>query len=393
MTPTAEALESYLLDTLLPRWAEFGCDRQNGGWHLYLDQQLAPTASSDFRRLVVQTRQIYCMSVAHRMGAGDWALEAATESVQHLLTTFHDSEHGGFYYTTKPDGTVLDDQKDTYAHAFVLLALSTFFEATGDPQALRHAEDTLALLDRHLSEPTGGYAEGAKRDWSPLNPQPDRRQNPHMHLLEAFLSLHGTTGEEGYLRRAGAMVQLFRDHFYDPETETIGEYFDQQWKPATGDRSTHIEPGHHFEWTWLLHQYADASGETDLLPAAESICRKALKYGMTAGGRAAIDVMDRHGVPRDTDQRAWPQTELLKALTARAPFDKDARKRLDKVLAHCFDSRVDSNSGLWREKFNVQGDCIEPHFFASTVYHIVLALVEVIRLQRNETAGQETAKK
>lgn len=388
MALAVDPLRQHLLEQLLPAWAEHGRDRAHGGWHVFLEPDLSPSPTSDFRRLVVQTRQLFSMSVAHQLGADTWALQAAHDSFEHLLRTFRDPVNGGFYFTTEPDGSPRQPEKDTYAHAFVLLSFATYFAATGEAEALRHADDTLAVLDAHLAEPrTGGFAEGAKADWSPLEPAPERRQNPHMHLLEAFLALHDATGRSDYLERARAMIQLFRAHFYDPATATIGEYFDDGWAPAAGERGGHVEPGHHFEWIWLLHQYARASGETDVLDAADAIYRKTLAHGMTAGGLAAIDGMDRAGKPRDTDQRAWPQTELLKTLAVRAEWgDEDARARLDAVWAHCVDTRVDRATGMWREKLDVNGACVERRYFAATVYHVVLAVTELLRVLQSRSA-------
>src|SRR2546430_13023820 len=50
-----------------------------------------------------------------------------------------------------------------------------------------------------------------------------RRQNPHMHLLEALLALHVATGEKNWLRRAGALVDLFKRRFADRSEEHTSE--------------------------------------------------------------------------------------------------------------------------------------------------------------------------
>ena len=61
-----------------------------------------------------------------------------------------------------------------------------------------------------------------------------RRQNPHMHLLEALLALHVATSEKNWLRRAGVLVDLFRRRLVDPATGALIEFFTADWQQAPG---------------------------------------------------------------------------------------------------------------------------------------------------------------
>ena len=49
-----------------------------------------------------------------------------------------------------------------------------------------------------------------------------RKQNPHMHLLEAALANLEASGDERFLALADEMVGLFCDHFYDGATRNAG---------------------------------------------------------------------------------------------------------------------------------------------------------------------------
>ncbi len=60
---------------------------------------------------------------------------------------------------------------------------------------------------------------------------------------------------------ADEMVTLFRDHFYDRATQTLAEYFDDRLaRVRRATRGRMIEPGHHFEWAWLLAGYQRRHG-------------------------------------------------------------------------------------------------------------------------------------
>ena len=65
-----------------------------------------------------------------------------------------------------------------------------------------------------------------------------RRQNPHMHLLEALLALHVATGEKNWLRRAGALVDLFKRRFVDPADRRADRILRRRLAPAPGDEAT-----------------------------------------------------------------------------------------------------------------------------------------------------------
>ena len=131
-----------------------------------------------------------------------------------------------------------DDMRDTYAQAFVLLSGAWRYKAFNDEAALKIAEDTLAFLNTHLKAENGGWYEGLPK---PASSQ--RRQNPHMHLFEAFLALNELTGQAKYLEMAGAMFELFENHFFDADKKALLEFFNPDWSPENDDGGP-TEPGH-----------------------------------------------------------------------------------------------------------------------------------------------------
>src|SRR5262249_19171182 len=157
-----------------------------------------------------------------------------------------------------------------YDHAFVLFACAWFFRATGDASAIQLADATWNVMQRHLADAQYGgfqeqYAPGASE------PKLPRRQNPHMHLLEALLALNAATHEKNWLRRAGALIDLFKTRFTDSTTGALAEYFGPDWSPAPGSEGRLREPGHQFEWVWLLFEYVRASHDDSVIPYAERL--------------------------------------------------------------------------------------------------------------------------
>ncbi|TIU48675.1 MAG: mannose-1-phosphate guanylyltransferase, partial [Mesorhizobium sp.] len=125
------------------------------------------------------------------------------------------------------NGSVVDPVEDAYDHSCVLLALAHAHRC-GDRDALRLAQETFHFIDTHLEDGClNGFLESP--GWSGV-----RFSNPHMHMLESFLAWYGVTGDRSYLRRAARIIDLFRSHFFDQESWTLGERFDVDWLPLPG---------------------------------------------------------------------------------------------------------------------------------------------------------------
>ena len=374
---TSEQIRSHLSLELLPLWDEHGVDRERGGFFNQLTRELQPTGDG-FKRLLVQTRQIHVFSAAWLDGLSDRALETARAGFAFLLERFRDRRFGGWYLTTTLDGEPLDRRKDTYAHAFVLLALGTYFRATRERRALDEAARTADWLDEHLADrESGGYFEEAS-ERGQLEPG-RRRQNPHMHLFEAFLALHAASGDEDYLRRAADLVSLLRGSFIDVECGCLREHFGPDWSPAPPPAGDVVEPGHHFEWSFLLHEYARVSGDTSVIDDAETLWRFALRHGVDSEHGGVYDEIDPVGAVSRDAKRLWPQTEYVRALAQRVADDREPAKHLISALERCFERYVDARHGGWNEWTDRRGALTSSQLYATSVYHVYGALSAAAR--------------
>src|SRR2546430_12326694 len=139
-----------------------------------------------------------------------------------------------------------------------------------------------------------------------------RRQNPHMHLLEALLALHVATGEKNWLRRAGALVDLFKRRYVDLDTGALIEFFTADWFQAAGTAGALREPGHQFEWVWLLHEYFRLSGDDSVTPYAERLFAFGTQFGIERGeglGGVVFDAVDAAGALTAGTKLLLPPTQ------------------------------------------------------------------------------------
>jgi mannose/cellobiose epimerase-like protein (N-acyl-D-glucosamine 2-epimerase family) len=357
-------LRVHLFEELLPLWLERGVDRERGGFHnRLLAGSLAP-APDPMKRLLVQARLTWAFAHAARLGGPPFCLEAARRGYAFLTERYRDRRHGGFFFTVTPEGAPLDRRKDFYAHAFVLLACAAHAWASGDSAPLGLANETMDLVERKLADPEhGGFFDEADEAWTPL--REPRRQNPHMHLLEACLALDAQGGGSRWRESAQRICELFARRFRDAATGTLGEHFARDWSPAPGDAGQIVEPGHHYEWTWLLC----ALGERR---AAEALFAFAERHGLAADG-GVVDEVDRQGRVRRATRRLWPQLERIQALAALG-----RRRELERALERTLQRYRVSDRRVWLEHLDPAGRDVVDFHPATSVYHIVQALSDAI---------------
>lgn len=375
----AERCREWLRDAHLPLWAKYGIDRAGWGFHERLDaESLAPTGP-DQRRSMVCARQLYLWSAASKaFGLSDHR-DLTERAYQTLVERFPDRENGGWVFSLKSDGSLLDGRKDFYAHAFILFALAHYAGVgTQRTEALMLARVTWALMQKKLMLPTGWLAHEAAADWR-IDRQ-DLVQNPHMHLFEALLALAAVDPAGGYDRDARALVDLFKTRLY---AGNLGEFFDADGK-IDGQAGNILEPGHHFEWAWLLREAAGTLDDQSLLPLADALTTWAGSAGTDPVRGGSYDQIGRDGARLKTSKRIWPQSEAVKTYAAAYSAAPSAATLapLTTRLSFLFE-RYLLPDGRWHEHLDADLTPIAPILPASTPYHIVFALLEVIKALEN----------
>lgn len=369
----AKDARAWLFDKALPLWWERGFDRDTGCFHERMQLDGSPLVLP--RRIRVQARQTIVYARAARLGwQGPW--RDAVDAGAKVLLTHGIRADGGTRHLLTSTGEVADDRRDLYDFAFVLFALAEAAQALGGREDLLKAADKmLAWLDETWRHHDGGYLEGD------IVPTPPRRQNPHMHVFEALLSLHEASGRRTHLDMASAVGDLFRDKFFDHSMGAMPEYFDDSWRPEAHENGRIVEPGHLFEWSWLLHRCTRAGGR-DLSDIAERLRVHGEVYGVDHQTGSVYDEVWIEGHIRSRTARLWPHTERLKANVARIERTQDpnafaaAIQSFDTLTTY-FNTPV---AGLWMERRAAGGQFIEEAAPASSFYHIMFGLSELIRV-------------
>jgi D-glycero-D-manno-heptose 1,7-bisphosphate phosphatase len=359
----------WLHEAALPFWWDIGFDRVAGCFHEKVDGEGRPVTGP--RRVRVQARQTFVYSIAGQLGwQGPW--QEATSAGAAVLLERGIRPDGGTIHRLDATGRPDDLRRDLYDVAFVVFALARAGKALARPDLLAAAEQVCDWTFTHWAHPAGGLMEGD------ITPTPPRRQNPHMHMLEALLALHEANGDPRHLDRAWVLVDLLRHRFVSPRWNALLEYFDDGWSPQPGEEGRIAEPGHQFEWAWLLDRYRRNGGES-AADIAERIRINGEVYGIDPAGYAIDETWAEGGV-RTATSRLWPHTERIKANIVRFETSGDPRAA-EATLQACdaLASYLDPR-GFWRDRRRPDGSFVDEPAPASSFYHIVMAYSELLRV-------------
>lgn len=361
----AGAFGRWLRVRALPLWTTQG-QRENGAFEevLTLEGRLVPSS----RRTRVQARQIYVCAEAGALGwSGPW--RRAVQTGHEFLNDAYMRADGLARTRLTADGGVLDDAALLYDQAFVLLALASVERAD---VATGARDQAIALREALEAFEDGGPGLREAGD----HPY---QSNAHMHLLEACLAWEEVDVDGGWQTWSDRVVDLALRHLIDARGGFIREFYDEKWRPAAGEDGRRVEPGHQFEWAWLLARYARRRGRADVLKAAHGLYAFGAR-GVDQHSSVAVDAMLDDGTVLSERARLWPQTERLKAslILAETAVDGDrARLRADAKEALSALQGYLTHDGLWRDKRLSSGGFIDEPAPASSFYHIMAAFVQL----------------
>lgn len=367
-----EAIRDWVFNAALPWWAENGVDRVHGG---FVEQVTGSgqDAGVPFKRTRVTARQIYVFSHGHVLGFPG-SLDIAAHGLHFLTQKTWLGQTKGFARTLTRTGDLLDPTPDLYDHAFVLFALAWHYKASEDIVSRDWMHRTLDYVEGHLRLAGGqGFLhETPARGW--------RQQNPHMHLTEASLLAHEATGDKRFSDLCGELVDLFRTRFFDPFSGTLGEYFSMDLERAPAPEGHIVEPGHQFEWAWILNQcrkQLDMNVSQQILALADF----AEKHGVDPATGVTWNSVGQDGRPIDRASRTWPNCERIKAAIALHELDGRDTSAMAAGSADLLFQRhlARSPAGTWTDRFDARGAPVQENIPASTFYHVLLAFAEVMR--------------
>jgi mannose/cellobiose epimerase-like protein (N-acyl-D-glucosamine 2-epimerase family) len=381
MEQARTALKAWLIEHAYPLWWSLGADLQGGGFH----ERLHPhgIATGEARRSRLHPRQICAFSQARRLAWDGPADTAVRHALSFYLKRYRRRDH---LFSNLPS-VHSDDLILLYDQAFALLGLASACTVVPDRNLHNQARHVLATVRQKFGHTRGGFKETLTGS-SPL------LANSHMHLLEAALAWIEQDPTGAWHDVAADMAKLAATRFVDRATGFILEFFDDDWRPIDDPSLQRIEPGHQFEWAWLLLRWSIHSGDINSRALALQLIRLAEIHGVDSARHVAMNALSPDGTMRDVNARLWPQTERLKATVLAAELTGEdaywsAACEAANALARYLDVPL---RGLWRDTMMPSGEFLDEPAPASSMYHIVSAIAQLDRsIQRSAPAARQTA--
>lgn len=368
----AARLTQWLKEQALPLWLSRGINPDNGAHYERLLADGTTDKSSDVR-VRVQARQAFVFAAAAEFGWCTDGEETARGILEFLQREGVNHEAGGGYVRKFSHRfEVIDVSQDLYDHAFILLANAWYYRISGDSVALQRADALIQFLDRRFGSVRGGWIEGDYEvDY--------RRQNPHMHMLEACLALYDAGAGAHWLARAGELVALFQTRFYDADKKVLFEYFQQDWNAHPEQIGKIVEPGHMMEWVWLLDWYSRCSGRS-MHQWTTPLYDQGLALGQDSTG-LLFDAVSAEGEVIDGKKRCWVVTELIKASLVQIRY---GHPQAESIAILAIDNLFNwylrpATSGGHIEHLNTDNSVFNANAPATTLYHITMAAIELAR--------------
>ena len=280
-------------------------------------------------------RQVYAFAVAKARG---WD-GPADELIAHGLAFMADkgrTERGGWVRTLNVDGCVADPVEDAYDHSCVLLALAHAHRVGTSRRAGAGARD-LPLPRR----PSRGR---------PPDRLPGDAGRPGAAALQpAYASARSVPRLAYGDRRARLSAPRGAHHRPVPQPFLRSGKLDARASISTTNGSRRpngqgdwTEPGHHFEWASLLVDFAEKSGQKDLVAFARKLYASAIANGLNRATGLAYAAVSRQALPLDLASRSWPQAEAIKAAIALdRPDGPDLKPEIEARVGRLFRWHID----------------------------------------------------
>lgn len=303
-------IKEHLVKGIIPFWESLR-DEEFGGYYGYMgfDRKLEQTA---IKGCILNSRIIWFFSNAYLVLGNQNLLEDARHGFEFMKRYCLDKEYGGVYWAVEYDGTPADTTKHTYNQAFAIYALSSYYDASGDKEAIRIAEEIYQLVEGKCIDEEG-YLEAFSREFHPEQNDKlsengvmaDKTMNTLLHVFEAYTEFYRVTGKEEVKERLKWMLDIMAEKIYNPALHRQEVFFDTHYHSILNLHSY----GHDIETAWLVDRGLEVIGDSryqeKMAPVIKDLTRQI--YETAFDGHSLANECEKGIV--DTDRVWWVQAE------------------------------------------------------------------------------------
>lgn len=307
-----EEVKKHLQDVILPFWKSLK-DEENGGYYGMVDFNLHTDKNSD-KGVILNSRILWFFSNSYLTLRSIEDLKYAEHAYNYLVGQCLDNEYGGVYWSVTDKGLPKDSTKHTYNQAFAIYALSSYYDASGDRNALETAYTLFNLIEEKCRDEVG-YLEAFTRDFKPEKNdklsengvEAYRTMNTLLHVFEAYTELYRVDGDARVRECLENILELIYSKIYNRTKRRQEVFFDYNYNSLIDLHSY----GHDIEAAWLIDRGLEVLGNSGMTERISEMTRELTEkiYETAYTGRCVLNENDRGKV--DTDRIWWVQNEAV----------------------------------------------------------------------------------
>ena len=352
-------IQKELIDAIIPFWEALR-DDEYGGFYGYMDYDLNLDKKAE-KGCILNSRITWFFASAYKALKDPKLLDEAAHGYEFLKEYCIDREYGGIYWSMNYDGSPKDTTKHTYNQAFSIYALSAYYEASGDSEALDLALQLFHTIEEKCTD-EGGYLEAFTREFKPESNDKlsengvlaERTMNTLLHALEAYTELYKVSKDSKVKARLEWLLDVFADKVYNPELKRQEVFFDKDYNSLIDLYSY----GHDIETSWLLDRATEVLGEaeyTEKITKITDILAEQI-YELAFDGHSVLTECEK-GVPY-TVRVWWVQAESIVGFinAYQKSGDKKYYEAAEKVWEYIKEYFIDKRPGSeWFWDLNADG--------------------------------------
>jgi mannobiose 2-epimerase len=246
-------IKEHLINDMIPFW-EGMQDEEYGGFYGKLDFDLILDKKAE-KGCILNSRILWFFSNVYQELQDESLLRCADHAYAFLVNHCLDQENGGVYWSLNYDGTVMDGTKHTYNQAFAIYALSSYYAATKEENAVKTAFDLFSVIEKKCRDSIG-YLEAFDVHFKPVDNDKlsengvmaVRTMNTLLHVFEAYTELYQVTKEQSVGRKMKEILDVISEHVFNPVKRRQEVFFDHNINSMLDLHSY----GHDIEAAWLI---------------------------------------------------------------------------------------------------------------------------------------------
>lgn len=271
-----EEIRSQLKEGILPFWKGLK-DEEFGGFYGFVGHDLKVDKKYD-KGVILHSRILWFFSNCYLVLKNKDDLAYADHAYAYIKEHCIDKENGGVYWSTTYDGKPSDTTKHTYNQAFAIYALSSYYDASKNEEALLLARELFELVEERCKDDYG-YLEAFDRQFRPVDNSKlsengvlaDKTMNTLLHVFEAYTELYRVGKDEKAAAQMRWMLDIFVDKVFNREKKRLDVFFDSRMNSLIDLQSY----GHDIEAAWLIDRglavLNDAAYDKKLIPVTRML--------------------------------------------------------------------------------------------------------------------------